>query len=334
MAALLQGTLHGPADYLIRRPAPANSDDAQGIAFAENAKYLALAEATGVGALLLAPGETSAKPHITVAAPRVAFGVLLHWTDRPMPLDAGIHPTAVIHPSARVDPAARIGPLAVIERNASIASGAQIFANVYVGEDCEVGADCLVYPNVVLYKNVRLGDRCVIHAGAVLGADGFGFYWDGSKQVKIPQVGGVWLGDDVEIGALTAIDRATAGNTIVGDGTKIDNQVQIGHNCRIGSHTVIVGQCGISGSTEIGSRCTLAGQVVTTDHVSICDDVVLGGRSGVAQDITEPGSYFGTPAAPMREATRNMLIAAKLPDLLQRIRAMERELQALKRETE
>ena len=158
----------------------------------------------------------------------------------------------------------------------------------------------------------------------MIGADGFGYVYDGTKQVKLPQVGGVIIGDHVEIGSNTCIDRATAGYTTIGRGTKIDNLVQIGHNCHIGEDSVIAGMCGIPGSVTIGDRCTLGGGVGTNDHVTIANDVVLGGRSGVERDITEPGQYFGTPARPAAEAVRSMLLMPRLPEIWSRLKKLER----------
>jgi UDP-3-O-[3-hydroxymyristoyl] glucosamine N-acyltransferase len=213
----------------------------------------------------------------------------------------------------------------VVEQGAEIGTGSRIYSFAYVGENCRLGEGCTLYPHSVLYQDVTLGARSIIHSGAVLGADGFGYAWDGSRRVKIPQVGAVVLGDEVEIGANTTIDRATAGATVVGTGTKLDNLVQVGHNCRIGEHTVVAGLSGISGSTKIGSRNTLAGQVATADHVTVCDDVTLAGRTGVTNDIKEPGAYFGFPARPLGEAMRSLVLVSRLQDLFARVRKLERE---------
>ncbi len=202
----------------------------------------------------------------------------------------------------------------------------------YIGEGCELGEGTVVYPHAVLYRDVTTGRRCRIHAGAVLGADGFGYVWDGQRRVKIPQVGRVVLGDDVEIGANSAVDRATAGETRIGSGTKLDNLVQIGHNVRIGEHTVAAAQTGVSGSTTIGNRVTIAGQVAFSDHVEVCDDVVLGGRTAVIQNIREPGEYLGFPARPLGEAMRALSLATKLPELAARLRRLEERVRDLENE--
>lgn len=330
LATLLGGELEGPADLCILRPAPAASDDPNGLAFADNDDFVTLAEGRAVGALLVKKdAKKTTKPVIRVDRPRETFGRLLAMAVRPLPIEPGIHPLASVSPLAQVDPTACVGPYAVVERGAVVGAGSRIYPFAYVGEDCKLGAKVVLYPHATLYQDVTLGDGTIIHAGAVLGADGFGYVWTGKTQMKVPQVGGVTLGADVEVGALTAIDRATAGNTTVGDDTKLDNLVQIGHNCNVGAHTVIASFAGISGSTNIGSRVTIAGQAATNDHVNICDDVVLGGRTGVTKDISQPGVYWGLPASPIKETMRLLALGRKLPDLVDRIKVLEKKIAEL-----
>lgn len=326
LAQMLNGDLHGPEDMLIVAPINSGGDNAAGIAFAEDDKHLLEGEQSGVGALLIPRGTTSAKPFIAVDAPRLAFGALLHLTARGLPINQGIHPTAVIDSSAKVDPSASIGPFVVIERNAEVGPNTRIYPFCYVGEGCAIGHGCTIYPHVVMYQDVYVGDKTVIHASTILGADGFGFFWDGEKRVKVPQVGTVRVGSSVEIGVLTAVDRATAGETSIGEGTKIDNLVQIAHNVSIGDHTVIAALAGISGSSKIGNRVVMGGSVDLSDHVSVGDDITLGGRTGVTQDLTEPGTYFGLPARPIGEALRSLMLVTKLPELVQRVRKLEKSL--------
>lgn len=324
------GELRGPADLPIERPVPADTGDPLGIAFAESSTYLEAAKRSGVGAILIPPDlDAGSLPAIAVARPRQAFGQLLAMVDRPLPLAPGVHPLASIHPDAEVDPSASVGPYAVIEAGAKIGPGARIFPFAYIGENCQVGEGTQVYPHAVLVRDVRVGKRGILHPGCVLGADGFGFAFDGQRRHKIPQVGSVELGDDVEIGAITAVDRATAGVTRVGDGTKLDNLVMIGHNVTVGKHTVIASLTGVSGSSHIGDRVVMAGQCAVTDHATIGDDITLGGRTGVAQNLTEPGAYLGTPAAPIKEGLRSMLLSSKLHEMLQRIRTLERRINKL-----
>lgn len=325
LTEMLQGQLHGPAELEISGLTSAGIADPNAITFAESEMYLAKAEAVKVGALLVAPGLVATVPHIVVENPRLAFFLLLRLCDRPLVGSPGVHPTAIIADSAKVDPTASIGAHAIVGESAVIGPRALLHAHAFVGDRCRIGEGTVIYPRAVLVQDVTVGRQCVIHSGAVIGAEGFGFVWDGQRRIKIPQVGGVTLGDDVEIGANTCIDRATAGQTRVGRGTKIDNLCQIGHNTEIGEDTVIAGFCGIPGSVKIGSRCMLGGGVGTNDHVSITDDVTLGGRSGVDRDITEPGGYFGTPARPIGEAMRTFVLLPKLPEMWSRLRKLEKK---------
>lgn len=329
---MLKGELRGPAELRIDRPAPADSDDPHGIAFCESEDYLAVAESSGVAALLVSRSMAVSKPHVAVDSPRAAFGMLLALSARPLPIEQGIHPTASVSPLAEVHESACIGPFVVIERGAEVAGGARVYPFCYVGENCVVGESATLYPSVTLYQDVEIGARTIIHSGAVIGADGFGFVWDGKRRVKVPQIGRVVIGQDAEIGAGTTIDRATAGETVIGRGTKIDNQVQIGHNCRIGEDGVIAGQSGLSGSCVVGDRFMMAGQCGLSDHAVITDDVTFAGRTATSQNITEPGVYFGVPAAPAQEALRTYVLAPKLPEMFSRIKKLERRLAELEKQ--
>ncbi|MBL1150198.1 MAG: UDP-3-O-(3-hydroxymyristoyl)glucosamine N-acyltransferase [Armatimonadetes bacterium] len=326
LAEIVGGELHGPPDLRITRPVPAGDDDPTGITFAENSRYLAAAEASKVGAVIVAADEDDCtKPHIKCRAPREAFGRILALSWRDLPHVDGVHPTAVISPDAVIEPGCSIGPYCVVEAHSRICDDAKLFAFCYVGEHCRVGRSAKLYPHTTLYRDVWIGERTIVHAGTVLGADGFGYFWDGRRQRKVPQVGGVRVGDDCEIGALSAIDRATAGETEIGDGTKIDNLVQIAHNVHIGKDTVIASQTGVSGSARIGSRVTVGGQSGFGDHVSVCDDVVLGGKTGVPRNIEKPGEYWGIVARDLRDEMRIQLMLAKLPELFDRVRRLEAE---------
>jgi UDP-3-O-[3-hydroxymyristoyl] glucosamine N-acyltransferase len=331
IAEIVGGELHGPPDLKIGRPVPAGYDDSNGITFAESAKYLAAVESSSAAAVIVGLNEVDCtKPHIRCRSPREAFGRLLAIAWRELPLEEGIHPAAIVSPNATVERTARIGAYAVVESGAIIGADARVYPFCYVGEQCRLGTGSKLYPNVVLYRDVWIGERSIVHSGAVIGADGFGYFWDGTRHRKVPQVGGVRIGDDCEIGALTAVDRATAGETQIGNGTKIDNLVQIAHNVEIGSDTVVAGQTGISGSSRIGSRVTMGGNVGVSDHVSITDDVVLGARTGVAKDINEPGQYWGSPAQEAKDGIRAALLTSKLPEIVDRIRRLEKEIAELR----
>jgi UDP-3-O-[3-hydroxymyristoyl] glucosamine N-acyltransferase len=330
LAELLGGAVADQPEFRVKRPVPANSNDPEGIAFCESDKYLRTAESSGVGALILPPTMTSAsKPTIHHSHPRLAFGMLLAMAKRPMPISPGIHPTAVIHSDATIAPTASIGAYAVVEPGASIGDGAKIYPFCYVGDGCSVGTGSTLFPHVVLYQDVAIGDGCVIHSGAVLGADGFGFMWDGSKQHKIPQVGRVELAKDVEVGANTAIDRATAGSTKIGHGTKLDNLIQIGHNVEIGRDSVIAACAAVGGSASIGDRVSMGGSCAVVDHGIIGDDVMVGGASSVSSDLPGGQAYFGSPAIPARQGLRAYKAIGKLPDLMSRLRSLEKRVKEL-----
>jgi UDP-3-O-[3-hydroxymyristoyl] glucosamine N-acyltransferase len=328
LAQMLGGELQGPADLALNRPVSVETDDPNGIAFAESEKYLVRAEESQVGAVLIGrDARATAKAAIRVDEPRLAFFMLLKLSERPLPISPGVHPTAVVDPSASVDSSASVGPFAVVEAGAVIGAGVRVFPFCYVGTNCRIGSGTILYPHVTLYQDVRVGEDCIIHSGVVLGADGFGFVWDGEQRIKVPQVGGVEIGNRVELGVNTAIDRATAGETTIGDGTKIDNLVQVGHNDRIGEHTVIAGCSGLAGSVEIGDRCVIGGQVAFRDHVRLGDDVHVAGRSGIERDLLEPGQYFGIPALPALEAIRIFKATQRLPEILSRLRKLEQKVE-------
>jgi UDP-3-O-[3-hydroxymyristoyl] glucosamine N-acyltransferase len=330
IAAQLGGELLGSADFVVHRLTSVDTADPAGLAFAEKQIYVEQAKRAGVGALLIGAAiEADGIPAIRVPNPRLAFFMMLTKSDRPYPIQAGVHPTAVVSDGAVIEDSARIGPYAVVEHGAVVRGGAHIHAHAYIGEFCEVKAGAVVLPHAVLLRNVELGARSVVFSGAVLGAEGFGFVWDGARRVKIPQVGRVVIADDCEIGALTALDRATAGTTAVGVGTKIDNLVQIAHNCKIGEHVVIAAVSAIGGSTTIGDRSTLAGGTQAADHAVIGADVVLAGRAGVTGKITEPGVYMDYPAQPAASARRNLILRTKLDEMLSRIRALEAKLSSI-----
>lgn len=333
IAEAVGGTLAGPSDQPVIRAVPAGYNDPHAVTFAGNEAYLQKALSSQVGAVLV-PVECPEvdKPVIRVPNPRAAFGIVLAVLRRPLPLNPGIHPTAVVSPGAQIDETAQIGPFAVVESRARIEAGAQIFPHAYVGENCLVGENSVLYPGVVLYQDVQLGKNCILHSGVVLGADGFGFAWNGQHQQKIPQIGGVILGDNVEIGANSAVDRATCGETVLGNGVKLDNLVQIGHNVEVGDHTVMAAQVAIGGSSTVGQKVTIGGQAALSDHVSVPDETVLGGRTGVVSTLEQPGEYFGLPPAPVHTAMRTMALQQRLPELFQRLRALEKQVKELQNE--
>ena len=247
----------------------------------------------------------------------------------------GVHATASVSADAKFDSTkVYVGPNAVIEDGAEIGDGTLVHGGAYIGPDAKIGKDCVIHANAVIKDNCLLGDRVIIHSGAVIGADGFGYQFSGGKQLKIEQVGRVQIDDDVEIGSCTTIDRARFGRTWIGEGTKIDNLVQIAHNVIIGKHCVIVALVAIAGSARIGNYVTIAGQVGVGGHLNVCDQVVLLARSGVTKDITEPGYYMGFPTKPLMEGRRVVALQAKQPEIFQRIKTLEKRLAELEAKAE
>jgi UDP-3-O-[3-hydroxymyristoyl] glucosamine N-acyltransferase len=326
LAEALGGDLTGPGDMPIARPVSAQTPDPLGIAFAETEEYLVIAENSAVGALIIGRNDrATSKPAIRVDRPREAFFKLLHLAQRERQVVPGIHETAIVSPRATVHESAAVGAYVVIEDDAFVGPGASVMPFCFVGPGCSIGSNSLIHPRVTLVQDVKIGESCTIHPGVVLGADGFGFVWDGARRIKVPQVGGVVIGNHVEIGANTTIDRATAGSTTIGDGTKLDNLIQVAHNCHIGQHTVIAAQSGIAGSSSIGDRCELGGMTGLKDHIRVGNDIQIGGMSGLEKDLSEPGAYIGRPALPIMDGLRVLKAFAKLPDILSRLRALEKK---------
>lgn len=240
----------------------------------------------------------------------------------------GIHPSAVVSDLASVADGVQIGPHVVIEAGAVIGEGTRIGAGCYIGNDARIGSSCLLYPNVTVYHDVLVGDRVILHSAVVLGADGFGFAFDGRQSVKIAQLGSVRIGDDVEIGAASTIDRGALDDTVIGDGVKIDNQVQIGHNCVVGDHSVICGCSALAGSTRIGKYCVLGGGVGVTGHLTLTDRVTVTAMSMVSQSITRSGVYSsGTLLQDSAQWKRNAVSLSRLAETSRTIRNIEKRMQ-------
>jgi len=330
LAEALQAQLDGDPARIVTGVAPLETAGPDQISFLTDPRYRDAARASRAGAFL-APKDVADLPGPTLhcATPQQALIDLVRLFHPPAPTPPGVDRTAVVAADARVDPTAAVGPLTVIESRAVIGPGVRLHALVHVGPGVQIGEGSVIYPHVSLRDGVRVGRRVVIHAGAVLGADGFGFVFDGSAHRKVPQVGGVLIEDDVEIGANTTIDRATFGDTIVRRGTKIDNLVQIGHNVEIGEHSLLVAQVGVSGSARLGRGVVLGGQAGVADHVTLGDGVMAGAQTGIPSDVEAGAKVFGTPARPLRLAQRIMVAEGRLPELLQRVRALEQRLEKL-----
>ena len=330
LAEALGATLEGDPRRVVTGVAPLQSAGPDQVSFVTNARYHDAAKVSRAGAFVAgADAAGLPAPVLRVRAPQQALVDLLNLFHPPAAVVPGVHPSAVIAADARVDPTAAVAAHAVVDAGARIGPRVRVGPLVYVGGGVEIGEDSVLGAHVVVLAGVRLGRRVVVHPGAVLGADGFGFAFDGAQHRKIPQTGSVLIEDDVEIGANTTIDRATFGDTIVRRGTKIDNLVQIGHNVEVGEHSILVAQVGISGSSRLGRGVVLAGQVGVADHVTIGDGALVGAQAGVPSSLDAGGKFLGTPARPILEAKRIMAAEAKLPELLRRVRALERRLAAL-----
>jgi UDP-3-O-[3-hydroxymyristoyl] glucosamine N-acyltransferase len=296
-------TLRGEPSLTVRSVATLSRADSGALSFLANSRYRRQLECTRATAVILSAEDEA---HCPVAAlidpnPYLAYARIASLLHPDMPAEPGIHPSAVVARGARVASSASIGPLAVIEEGAQIDERVRVGPGCIVQKGASVGADSTLASRVNLYPGVTLGKRCILHAGAVIGADGFGFAPNAGVWLKVPQVGSVRVGDDVEIGANTTIDRGAIDDTVVENGVKLDNQIQVGHNVTIGAHTAIAACTGISGSTVIGQRCMIGGMVGFAGHLTIADDVVVTGCSLVSASIKKPGSYSsGMPTVETR----------------------------------
>jgi UDP-3-O-[3-hydroxymyristoyl] glucosamine N-acyltransferase len=329
IATLIGGTVIGDGAITLTGFAPAAFARPGDLTFAENDSYFDRAEQSSASAVLVDSGFTSKnKALIKVPNARIGFAkaVAIFFPEKKP--HAGIHPSAVVSPSAQIAAGAYIGPHCVIGDSVVIETGVILHGGNHIGDGCQIGEECVLYPNVILYPQSQIGRRVRIHAGSVIGSDGFGYVFDNGAHRKVPQVGNVVIHDDVEIGANVTIDRGALGPTIIGRGTKIDNLVQIAHNVQIGEHSVIVAQAGIAGSTRLGNFVTLAGQVGLAGHLKIGDRVTVAAQSGIMHDIPEGQKWFGTPAQPDRQMKRQLLAMQKLPDLLRRVAELERKLES------
>jgi UDP-3-O-[3-hydroxymyristoyl] glucosamine N-acyltransferase len=322
IVARLGGEAVGEAGAPLTGVATLDSAGPGEIAFLTNPKYRSHLASTRAGAVILGRGDRDATtiPRIVAENPYAYYAravALFHPERAPV---AGVHPTAVVNAGARVAASAEVGPYAIIGSGCVVGEGAVIGAHCSLGEGVAIGAGTRLNPHVTLYAGCSIGSRCILHSGVVVGADGFGMAREAGRWIKIPQVGGVRVGDDVEIGANTTIDRGALDDTVIENGVKLDNQIQVAHNCVIGAHTVIAGCTGISGSVTIGRNCMIGGGVGIVGHLSICDGVTISGFTLVTKSITEPGTYTsGMPFMPHAEWLRNAAHLRHLDELARRV---------------
>jgi UDP-3-O-[3-hydroxymyristoyl] glucosamine N-acyltransferase len=297
------------------------------LSFLTSARYLEAARRSRAGALLVGTKSPELDVDRLVARDRAdALASLVEIFHPKAPRRAGVHPTAAIDPESSVDASAGVGPYAVVERGATVGAGAWIGAHAVVGERCRIGENAVLHPHVVLYPGVTVGAGSEIHAGTVLGADGFGYASSPAGHRKIPQVGTVTIGERVEIGALTAVDRALLGATTIGDGTKIDNLVQVGHNVEIGRNVILCGQVGIAGSALLGDGVVLGGRAGVGDHVVVGERVKVASAAVVYQEAEAGATLAGVPAIPIQRWRRQQAMLRRLESIWKRVRAVERRL--------
>ena len=328
----LGGSLKGDGSVLISQVGTLASAGAGQIAFLANTKYKQQLQSTQASAVILPP-QFSAEcdlPHIIHSNPYAYYARVVSLLNPIKRRPQHIHPSAVVH--SRVPDSASIGEHVVIGENVQIGENVTIYPGCVIGDDVSIGDDSLLYPNVVFYDNCLVGSRAVIQAGAVIGGDGFGFAKEGDKWLKIPQIGRVVIGNDVEIGANTSIDRGALDDTVIADGVKIDNQIQIAHNVRIGEHSAMAGCVGIAGSTKIGRRCTIGGAGMIVGHLELADDVHVSAGTMVTKSLRKPGQY--TSIFPL-EAHENWLKNAaqikRLAQLSERISELEKKLEQMEK---
>ncbi|MGN6507705.1 MAG: UDP-3-O-(3-hydroxymyristoyl)glucosamine N-acyltransferase [Tepidisphaeraceae bacterium] len=322
------------ADRVLRTVSSLTDAAAEDISVLAADKYVGEYKKTKAGAVIASKKvKFPIRPDVPVLVvddADLALVKVLELVAPPIPQPAaGVHPSAHVSPDAQVGEHPSIGPNVVIGARTRIGKNVRLHPNVVIADDCVIGDDCTIFANVVLRERVTLGNRVTIHAGAILGTDGFGYRWDGTKHAKIPQIGTVVVEDDVEIGSNTCIDRAKFNETRVGRGTKIDNLVQIGHNVRVGQHSVICGQVGIAGTATIGNGVVLGGATVVRDHVTIGDGVMAAGHSVIAEDIEPKTIISGMPALPHRQTLREQGAIRRLPELLVELRKLQEEVETL-----
>ena len=331
IADFVGGALQGDPAERVETVGSLERGGAGALAYAE-AKYLDQVGASGASCVLVPSGDFPGRTVIVVDEPRVAFARVAQWLSPPERPFEGIHATAIVAEGATLETDVAVGAWTVVERSAWVGRGTIIFPGCYIGRNSRVGADCVIFPHAVVYPNTEIGDRVIVHAGVVLGADGFGFVFDGTRHVKVPQVGHVTIGSDVEIGANSCVDRGALDETVVNDGTKIDNLCQVAHNVHIGTHAIISSQTGIAGSSRIGSHTMIGGQVGIADYCRIDDHAMIGAQCGVPSRKRVPAGevYWGTPARPLKDIKVQQAYVGRLPKMAEELKRLRAEVEELK----
>jgi UDP-3-O-[3-hydroxymyristoyl] glucosamine N-acyltransferase len=332
------GQLSGDPDLVVASIAPLDSAGPTQISFLSNSKLRALAAQSEAAAMILSPlddpsvAATYTGARIVTTNPYAYFARAAQYfvsLEEAAPLP-GIHPSAVVDPTAQVDASVHVGPHVTIEAGAVVKAGAVIDHGCFIGREAVVGEGTHFFANVTFHRQCVIGARGIVHSGAVIGGDGFGFANEAGVYIKIPQTGRVVIGDDVDIGSNTSIDRGALADTIIEDGVKLDNQIQIGHNCHIGKHTAMAGCVGVAGSAKIGSRCTFGGAAMVLGHLEIADNVHISSGSMVSRSVLEPGQYTGFyPLAKNAEWEKSAAIVRNLNTMRDKIRALEKTIKTI-----
>jgi len=333
LAQICGASLEGDGDRVVTGAAALRDAGPHQVSFYNHARYRGDLEGTRAGAVVCPRGLETGRSDLAVLrcedANRAFTSIIERFAaDRPRP-EPGVHPTAIVHPEALLADGISVGAYCVIGAGTQLAAGVVCHPHVVLGRDCRIGRASELHPGVVLYDGVSLGERCILHAATVLGADGYGFEPTPEGWVKIPQVGSVSVEDDVEIGAGCTVDRGRFGATRIGRGSKLDDQVHVGHNTDVGEHVMLAGQVGIAGSARIGDRAMLGGQVGIGGHRTVGAGAQLAGKTGVIGDVPPGEEWFGYPARPRREALKRYALLARMPRMLERLAALEARIAAL-----
>jgi UDP-3-O-[3-hydroxymyristoyl] glucosamine N-acyltransferase len=326
LAAAVGATIEGSGDLELGAVASPERAGPRDLIYAESAKHALRAQASAATCVVASPGlELSGKTVLRSATPKLAFAKAAALLMERTPIATGVHPTAIIAALAQIAPNVSIGPYAVISEDVHIGEGTQLGPHAVIGAGCWIGKDCRIHARVTLYNGVRLGDRVELHSGAVIGADGFGYAFGEGQHWKFPQTGIVEIGDDVEIGANTTIDRGSLADTRIATGVKLDNLVHVGHNCEIGEHSVIAAQVGLSGSCNFGKNVVVGGQAGFGERCKLEDRAIIGGQSGVlgGKIIRSGETVWGTPARSLEKFKQQFAWLARLPELAERIKNLE-----------
>ena len=331
LAELTGARLVGDADFEISGLAPLEEATSSDLSFVADRKYLELAKSSGAGAVFIYEHEPGLSVNqLVVSDPRLAFFTVARmFTSEREQLPAGVSPHAFVHETAKLASGVSVGPFAYIGPEAEVGEGTQVYPFVYIGPRARVGRECVLFSHVAVGADCVLGDRVRLHFGVSVGADGFGYVEVGGVHQKIPQTGIVVIEDDVEIGANSCIDRATLGKTVIGSGTKIDNLVQVGHNCKVGRNCILVAHVGLGGSTTLGDNVVLAARAGTKDHIAIGDRCMIGAMAGVGYDLPPGSKVIGYPAEDHLSWKRKLVYLSKLGDLFGRVRELEKKVKEL-----